>query len=129
MGVLNIASLGLLVGAMGQFWFYGRLFPHIPTWIVWGVLFLPWLTVFTISFCNRAPFGARPFRLCLIVVMCWYAVVSLLAEAIQFFLHLPADGHFPVTTARVLMYFGAFSFIVFIRACIVLRRYETEMNA
>ena len=126
MGAVNIASLGLAIGAMGQFWFYGRLFPHFPSWIVWGVLFLPWLTVYTISFCKRSPIGPRPFRFCLYVVMCWYALIIILAEVIQVHVQLPADGGFPVTAARAFMYFGALSFIVFIRASIAIRRYEAQ---
>ena len=43
MGRLNIASYGLLVGAMGQYWFYGRLFPNVPPWFVLFVLFLLFL--------------------------------------------------------------------------------------
>ena len=129
MGGLNIASLGLAIGVMGQYWFYGRFFSNLPHWIVAGVLCVPWLTVYTISFCNAAPFGPRPFRLCLISAMAWYALATIFAEVIQHFVHLPADGHITITAARVLMYFGVLSFIVFIRACIWLRRYETKKAA
>jgi hypothetical protein len=129
MGALNIASYGLLIGAMGQFFFYKGTFPHFPAWIVWGVLFVPWLTVFTISFCNRPLFGPRPFRLCLLVAMFWYALLSVVAEGINFLIHAPVTGHVPFAVARVLMYFGFLSFVVLIRACITLRRYEIKQDA
>ncbi len=131
LGTLGIASWGLLIGAIGQCCFYWRLFPDIPKWIVQGVSFIPWLTVFIISFCNRPPFGPRPFRRCLLFAMCWYAVMTLLAEAFYFFIQPAPRGHFPLfIVARVLMYcFGAASFFIFVRACIQLRRYETKSDA
>jgi hypothetical protein len=129
MGGLNIASLGFAIGAMGQYWFYGRFFPHLSHWIVGVVLCLPWLTIYTISFCNAAPFGPRPFRLCLIGAMVWYVLTCIFAEITQHFVRLPPDGHFTVTAARVLMYFGVLSFVVFIRACISLNRYEKSKGA
>ena len=58
--------------------------------------------------------------------MCWYAVATLLAESLHFFLHPPPYGHFSFAVARVLVYLGALSFIVFVRYCIALRRLETE---
>lgn len=130
MGTLNLASLGLLVGAAGQSAFYLRLFPHLPAWVVMAALFVPWLTVFTISFCNRAPFGPGPFRRCLIFAMCWYGGVAVLAEALHWSIQPAPRGHFSLIVARVLMYCaGAVSFFVFIRACAVLRRYEANPGA
>jgi hypothetical protein len=126
MSILNIASYGLLIGAMGQWGFYGRLFPHLPSWIVMGVLFIPWLTIFIISFCNQPPFGPRPFRRCLLLAMCWYAVMTLLAEILCLFIHPAPRGHLSLIVARILMYSGAVSFIVLVRAYIVLRSHETK---
>ncbi len=130
MGSLSIASWGLLVGAMGQWAFYGRLFPRLPAWLVMSALFVPWLTVFTISFCNRAPFGPAPFRRCLMFAMCWYGTLAVLAEALYWSIQPAPRGHFSLLLARVLMYCaGAMSFFVFIRACAVLRRYEAHPGA
>ena len=130
MGTLSIASWGLLIGAMGQAAFYSDLFPHLPAWLVISTLFVPWFTVFGISFCKQAPCGARPFRRFLIFAMCWYAVTMLLAEILHFVIQPPPHGHFSLIAARFLMYgFGAASFFVFIRACIVLRRYEKKPDA
>lgn len=126
MSAINLASLCLAVGAMGQFWFYGRYLPNLPRWLVWGFLFLPWVAASGISFCSRPPFGPRAFRFCLLTVMVWYTSVSFFAEVIQHCEHLPADGHIPITAARILMYFGFLSFAVFIATCIALRRYETK---
>jgi hypothetical protein len=123
MGALNIASWGLLAGAIGQADFYEHLFPGIPKWILMAVLFVPWLMVYTISFCRQPPLGPRPFRYCLVFAMCWYAVVTLLAETLYLFVHPATHEHFSITLARVFMYSGALSFIVIVRAYIVLRRY------
>jgi hypothetical protein len=129
MSKLHIASWGLLIGALGQAGFYGQLFPRLPSWIVFIALLPPWLTVYTISFCRQAPCGPRPFRRCLLVAMCWYAVMTLLAETLYFSIHPASYGHFSITVARVIVYIGSLSFIVFVRACIALRRYETENDA
>jgi hypothetical protein len=130
MNTLGIASWGFLIGAMGQWAFYYRIFPRLPAWLVMGDLFIPWLTVFIISFCNRPPFGPRPFRHCLIFAMAWYAAMTLLAEALHFFLQPVPRGHFSLIAGRVLMYvFGAVSITVFVRACITLRGYETKPDA
>ena len=53
MGAINIASWGFGIGAGGQMAFYWLLFPGVPRWIPAALVFVPWLTVFTISFCNR----------------------------------------------------------------------------
>ena len=124
LGTLGIASWGFYIGAIGQAVFYARLFPGLPRWIVMGALSPPWLIIFIISFCNRPPFGPRPFRRCLLFAMCWYAVTTLIAETLYFFIQSAPRGHFSVIVARILMYgVGAVSFFVFVRACIVLRRY------
>jgi hypothetical protein len=93
------------------------------------VMSLPWLTVFVISFCRQAPFGPRLFRYCLVFAMCWYGATTLLAEALHFFIQVAPPKHLPIAVARVLMYLGAFSFIVFVRACIDLRGYEAKNKA
>lgn len=125
LGKLNIASYGLAVGAFGQSWFYRHLLPHVPVWLVLGVLFLPWIAVFSLTFCKRAPFGPRPFRLSLTFVMGWYALVTILAEILHYLHPAPPDaGPFPITVARILMYFALSSFVAIARACILSRRCE-----
>jgi hypothetical protein len=130
MGTLNIASWGLLIGAMGQWALYRPLFPRLPDWLILGALFVPWLTVFTISFCFRAPFGPRPFRRCLIFAIGWYWILAVLAEALCWFIQPAHHGDFSPIVARLLMYcVGAVSLFVFIRACVVLGRYEMNADA
>lgn len=126
---LSIATLGLFFGGIGQSVLYELLFPRLPQWIVMPVLFLPWLMVFIISFCNKAPFGARLFRYCLVFAMGWYGATALLSEVLQLFIHLPAVNHSSTIVARVLMYLGSLSFIVLLRACVVLRGFETKDSA
>jgi len=128
LGKLNIASLCLIPGAMGQYWFYGRSFPSAPEWVILLPLFLPWLTTFTFTIAKRPPFGPRPFRFFLLIVMCWYALVTILAEGMNFYHPLPSDGHITIVMARVLMYFGLLCFLPFIRAYILLRQQESAQN-
>jgi hypothetical protein len=128
MGRINWVSLLLALGAMGQFAFYDALFPRGPAPVMWIALLLPWLTVFTISFCRVPPFGPRRFRHALIFAMVWYAGFTLLAEALHLFTPSQSWGGFPITLARVFMYLGALSFPVFARFCAALRRYEKEIK-
>jgi hypothetical protein len=129
MSRLNIASWGLLFGATGQYALCSALVPRLPSWIIFIALLPPWLMVFTISFCRQAPFGPRRFRHCLIFAMCWYAVMTLLAEILHLLFQPTTVGHFPSTLARILAYSGALSFIVLVRTCSALRRYETAKMA
>ena len=135
MGAITRASMVLLMGALGQAFAYADLFPHFPFGIILCVSYVPWFIVFGISFCNRPPFGPRPFRWCLIIAMIWYAFASIVVEVLRFFIHVPPRGVDPIVAerviigARVIMFLGAFSFIVFIRTCITLRRYETKKDA
>jgi hypothetical protein len=102
------------------------MFQRVPLWMIFVALLPPWLTVYTVSFCRQAPFGARRFGQCLIFAMGWYAIMTLLAEALHLVIHATPRGHFSVTVARVLTYLGALTFIVLVRACVQLCRYETR---
>lgn len=126
MSRLHIASWGLLLGAIGQGDLPGSLASRLPLWIIFAALLPPWLTVYTISFCRQAPLGPRRFRRCLIFAMGWYATMTLAAETLHMFFHIVPTGHLSTTAGRVLTYLGALSFIVFIRTCVLLRRYETS---
>jgi hypothetical protein len=125
MGRLNLASCGLLIGAMGQAAFYASLFPRVPPWVILFPLLPPWLTIFTISFCRQPPFGPRPFRYALVLAMCWYAFAGLLGESLHSFFHTAPSGQFSFTLARLLMYPAALTFIVFVRCCADLHNLET----
>jgi hypothetical protein len=128
MGSINVASFGLAFGAIGQAAFYESLFQRHDR-LIFLFLLLPWLTIYTISFCRQPPFSPRTFRCVLMSAMCWYAVATLLAESLHFLLRSAPYGHFSFTAARWFMYLGALSFIVFVRFCIVLRRYGTERGS
>ena len=126
MGRLHTASWGLLLGAIGQAILFSALDLRLPSRIVFAALLPPWLTVYAISFCRQAPFGPRRFRHCLIFAMSWYATMTLAAETLPMFFHTAPIGHLSTTAGRALTYLGALSFIVFIRTCLLLRRYETS---
>jgi hypothetical protein len=124
---LQIASLGLWVGALGQLAFLDRLFPHHSS-LCTALSLVPWFTIFVVTFCN-APFpcSARAFRYILLFAMCWYASMSLLAEALIFRIQPVSPSHFSLVAGRLLMYpFGAAAFFVFIKASIIIRRHENE---
>ena len=127
MSRLNVASWGLLVGAFGQCVLYSSLFQHLPLWLVLIPLLPPWLTVYFISFCRQAPCGPTRFRQFLMFAMCWYGAMSLIADAMTVVTHPVPRGHLSITVGRLLMYTGALTFIVFIRARIEIRRH-TESN-
>lgn len=93
----------------------------MPAWVILVPLVLPWLTVYTISFCRVPPFGARPFRNYLLFAICWYAAMTAIAET-SLFIFRPTQVHFPAIAARILAYSGALSFIVLIPAYVSLRR-------
>ena len=76
MGRLNLSSSALLAGAMGQLEFYESVFPHAATWVLSIPLLLPWLMIYTISFCREPPCGPRAFRKILVLAMCWYTAAT-----------------------------------------------------
>jgi hypothetical protein len=127
MSRLNVASWGLLIGALGQCVLYSSLFQHLPPWFVLIPLLPPWLTVYIISFCRLAPCGPQRFRQFLLFAMCWYAAMSLIADAMTVLFHPVPREHFSIALGRVLMYAGGLTFIVFIRALIQIGR-QTQSN-
>jgi hypothetical protein len=126
MGTIHVAGYGFVIGAFGQVALYQNLFPRLPHWVALCVLLPPWLIVYTISFCKKPPFGPGPFRRCLIAAMSWYAVATVVAEALWLLLRPQTDGHFSPVVARVLTYLAYLSFVPLIHACIALR--ELEIN-
>jgi hypothetical protein len=89
LGRLNIASLGLFVGAVGQYWCFGRFFEKAPHWMIWSALFIPGFMVFALTFASLPPFGHRPFRRCLLFAVCWYVFATLSGEALHVFGRIP----------------------------------------
>ncbi len=133
MGALNLASWGLLVGVTGQLFFFNTLFPHVPKWIVIGVVYIPFLIIYTISFCKGMPCGPRQFRKLLLFAMGYYVFITILAEVLNIFFHPAPKDHFSIVQthrafifARVPMYLAMLTFIVFIRACKTLRSIEAK---
>jgi hypothetical protein len=124
---LNIASFTLLLGAMGQMLLLGSPSLHALTRIMFALFLVPWLTIYTISFCRQAPFGPRKFRHCLSFAMCWYAVMTVLVETRYSLLPAEPNKHIQVVIAQALIGLGAAGFVVFIRAWLTLRRYEMSL--
>lgn len=129
-GALYISSWVLAIGSLtGAPWFYGRFPLHVPHWVVFCVLNLPWAIVQFASFWRVPPLSPRAYRLTLIGVICWYTALVLGAEVGQHIWRLPPNGAMTVTAARCLMYFGCISFIPFALAIVTLRRFEKELSA
>jgi hypothetical protein len=126
LSVLNITSFTLVLGAMGQLLLLGNAAPHFVTRTMFALFLVPWLTVFTISFCRQAPFGPRKFRHCLTFAMCWYAVMTALVETRYCLLPAEPSRHIQVAIAEALIGLGVAGFVVFIRAWLALRSYETS---
>src|ERR1700722_16264228 len=106
MGKLNIASWGLWFGAVGQSILYESFFPLLPTWAVFTFVFVPWLTTFTISFCQQPPFGPRSLRHALVFAMCWYAVATVLAEILYLLLHPASPWPISIVVAHLVICLG-----------------------
>jgi hypothetical protein len=118
-----LAILTLFIGATGLGGIYSQL---LPSWIAYAISFLPWIIFFTVTFCNRPLLPSRPFRFCLIFIMCWYGLATITAEALNFFglVAIPPNSPHAITFFRVLMHLGWFSFIPLILGCRVLRQHE-----
>jgi hypothetical protein len=129
LGVLNIASFTLALGAIGQMLLLGMPSSHVLTRIMFALFLVPWLTIFTVSFCRRAPIGPRGFRNCLSFAMCWYVVATVLVETRYRLLPAWPNQHVQVVTAQALIGLGAAGFVVFIRSWLSLRLYEASKPA
>src|SRR5262249_49729034 len=116
LGGLNIKSFGLAFGAVGLSWFYGRLFPALGSGVMLGLLMIPWIVLYAITFTRVSPCGPRCFRIVLLGVAGMYLALVVGAEIIQLLLHLPADGAYPLSVARAFMYFGCLTLIPVVRA-------------
>ena len=124
---LNVGMVGycsLLLGTMGQAACTGAaLKPHLPVLVV----YLPFLTVFTITFFKRSLLPPRAFRFCVLFAMCWFALVTLVAEILFHLGYMPPESPtFGRTFSRILMHIGWLSFIPLIRLYLVTRRYEAK---
>jgi len=124
LGKVNLSSYGLLVGAFGQYAFLTQLRTRVPGWLIGIAVLLPWMTVFIISLCKRPPFGSRPFRLCLMLAVSWFLLMTVTAEsALGLGLIESTFAGLPRLAARVLMYlgFGSFPFIIHTYVCLLRR--------
>jgi hypothetical protein len=114
---------------MGQMLLIAPLFPNFPSWLLLTFLLLPWLTIHFISFCREPFLIPRHFRYVLLFAMSGYGVACVIAEAVHFLLKPAPEPHSSVYAARIIMYSGGLSFIVFIRFCFWLRSYEANEAA
>lgn len=125
---VHIAGYGLVIGAIGQGILYRSVFPLFLSRMIPFIVFPPWLIIYTPFLCRVPRFG--PKRCCrhLILAMCWYASTTLVVEALLL-LFLPAPGKdVPLELARTLACGAALTFIVFVYACIQMRRYESKLS-
>jgi hypothetical protein len=128
MGRLNITSLGLALGSVGQTLLVAPVFTRFGR-LAFAVALVPWLITYTITFCRQPPCGIRAFRKTLWFSLGWHAAVTILAEMLQFFFRTPALDKTQFFVARCLMYSSLVSYVVFIRVCHSLRQMEREVEA
>lgn len=130
MSKLHVASWGLMLGSLGHLACLTQFIPSSgwPYRCVAALVFVPWLTVYTISFCKQPPCGPRRFRHLLIFAMSWYALMTAISETLNLLVRPTSVEHFPIVIARALMYCGALTFMVFIKACRTIRGYENAVE-
>jgi hypothetical protein len=121
-----VVFVALFLGMMGQAGLSGAVLkPHLPVWIGAFLIIPPWLIVFVLAFFWRPILPPRPFRRCLVLAMCWIAVVTIIAEAWFLLGYMPPDSpKFAGTIGRVLMHIGWLGFIPLCWLCAVARRFE-----
>ena len=102
-----------MVGGMGQAGFYGPLLkPYFPAWLAAVGFMFPLLIVFALTFFKRPFLRPGPFCLCLLFAMCWYALITILAEILAFRGSMPPESpQYAFRLCRALMHVGWLGFI------------------
>ncbi len=129
MGKINLASLALWLGAIGQSLLLGHLLDRFSSWLSFLPFLGPWILVFVISFCRIAPCGPTRFAQLLVFAMGWYSLNTLGCEMVWLFVPSGRSSVYSATIPHVLAYGSAISFIVFVDAVREARRYEVEQAA
>lgn len=129
MGWINLASLGLVIGAVGQGVLLRPMLGSLPFWPIFVWLMVPWLLVFGVSFCQVAPCGPRRFAQILIFSMAWYSLDTVACELVWLF--GPRDVSYATSAAiaHALCYGGAMVLILLIRAVRGARRAAENLEA
>ena len=125
------AYIALFLGAIGQAGFYGSMIrPHVPLLIALCLASGPGFIVFFLTFFNQPLIPPKPFRRCLLVVMCWVAIATLLAETLAYFGSMKPDSEKnAVTLCRVLMHLIWFSYIPLVSLYGLAKRAEKDYAA
>lgn len=111
MGRLNLASLGLAVGAVGQCMFFQNVW-RMNEWIAVGIALLPWCSLFILSLTAFSPVTASVLRVCALGALVWYIAVAGLCEAGWLVSGAAVPGSVSMVLARCLMYGGVLWFIL-----------------
>jgi hypothetical protein len=103
-----VGYFSLFLGVLGQAGFLSPVTkPYLPVIVAVMISLLPWLIVFTITFTKQSFLPPRPFRLCLLGAMCWFAAVTIFAEILYHLGYMPTDSPaYAGTLGRVLMHIG-----------------------
>jgi hypothetical protein len=115
---------------MGQAAFMGpMLTPRFPVAIAAIVIALPGVVVFTLTFFKQPFLPPRPFRLCLLLAMGWFALLAIFAEGLLHFGYLPPESpKYARTLARCLMHVGWLFFLPLARLYVNSRRFEAKQH-
>ena len=128
--MMGIAYITLILGAMGEAGFYGCFItPHIAKWLGVILAMVPLLVIYTLTFFNMMPLPPRPFRLVVIIAMCWLAISIAIAEFMAYFGKMQTDSpQHAVVLCRCLMHVGWVALIPMGRLCRLAKRAEAMFD-
>ena len=118
--ILYIAGyVALMVGAFGQASLFGLMLkPELrPKLATVGAIVscVPCLIVYVITFFKVSFLPPRPFRLCCVIAMLWFAGITISAEVLLHFGYMPPEAPDQLRIlARALMHSGWLGFVTLI---------------
>lgn len=126
---LTYAAGGLWVAGGGQFGLLNQLVQL--DWIIWALVMIPGLLVFTLTFSKVSPVGARAFGRCLLLAVVWSGVVSIFGEVAYFTRWSQPIEERVVVFSQLCICFGSLSFIPILRFYSLVRKEaaKTSPNA
>ena len=124
-GKLHLIGYGLLIGGIGQYG-YVRITTEQPMLRKLSlIVFLPWITVFVLTLCQRPPCGVRIFRRWLAAALGMYVTLLCLIE-IMCVISNEAKSHSQssLVLERGMMYSALLSVALLLRAFLLLKQRE-----
>jgi hypothetical protein len=132
--ILGIGSVvgyfSFFIGVLGQALFLEPVtMPHLPGIIAFMISLFPGLIVFTITFTKQRFLPPRPFRVCLLFAICWFAALTIIAEVLYHLGYMETDGSVdPSIYFRILMHIGWLGLLFIIPLYVTTLRYESKRD-